>query len=295
MPRNGLYLHASSTARISEADANMREAGSTGENRSSTASGREAKKKPRWLNPAVRHVSSLDAHLPLRERRKRAVFRARKVLEQLVHDDVRLEGNTFTLAEVKTLMAGVSVGGRSLEEHQQVLNQIGAYKMLFQQVEDEQFSCSSENLKTLHARLAFEEALEWGVFRSGPVRIGGTDHKPMHHSRIQDSFDQDMPRILEVEDAHVRAISIFLYVARNQLFWDGNKRTGRLAMNGILLTEGHDVIAVPKKRELEFNERMLEYYDTANPTRIISFMASCSLDETLRETQVEEGAGLTGA
>jgi Fic family protein len=34
------------------------------------------------------------------------------------------------------------------------------------------------------------------------------------------------------------AISLFLQMARIQFFYDGNKRTGRLMMNGVLLTNG---------------------------------------------------------
>ncbi|MYF29491.1 MAG: hypothetical protein F4029_05085 [Gammaproteobacteria bacterium] len=37
---------------------------------------------------------------------RRACFRVRKVLEGIVHDTVALEGNPFTLPEVKTLLDG---------------------------------------------------------------------------------------------------------------------------------------------------------------------------------------------
>ncbi len=44
--------------------------------------------------------------------RDRAVFRVRKTLENFVYDTVVLEGNPLTFPEVKTLMDGVTVGGR---------------------------------------------------------------------------------------------------------------------------------------------------------------------------------------
>ena len=70
-------------------------------------------------------------------------------------------------------------------------------------------------------------------------------------------------------------------VARQQFFWDGNKRTGRLLMNGMLLSEGRDAICIPVKRRLEFNQKMLAFYETADGGPMLAFLASCSLDKTL--------------
>lgn len=55
--------------------------------------------------------------------RARAIFRARKALDEVVFDTVALEGNPLTFPEVKTLLEGVTVGGRRVEDAEQVLNQ----------------------------------------------------------------------------------------------------------------------------------------------------------------------------
>jgi Fic family protein len=39
-------------------------------------------------------------------------------------------------------------------------------------------------------------------------------------------------------------------MARIQFFYDGNKRTGRLMMNGVLLTNGLPVINLPASKQL---------------------------------------------
>ena len=44
-----------------------------------------------------------SAHAP---NRRHACFRVRKILEGVVYDTVALEGNPFTLSEVKTLLDG---------------------------------------------------------------------------------------------------------------------------------------------------------------------------------------------
>ena len=53
-------------------------------------------------------------------------------------------------------------------------------------------------------------------------------------------------------------------------------------MNGMLLSKGHDAICVPGKRQLEFNEKMLGFYDTGDPEPMMLFLASCCLDTGLR-------------
>ena len=64
-------------------------------------------------------------------------------------------------------------------------------------------------------------------------------------------------------------------MARNQFFFDGNKRTGRLMMNGVLLAHGLPVINLPAKRQLEFNELMLDFYISNNEDKMQRFMLSC--------------------
>ena len=63
-------------------------------------------------------------HTTTRPNKARAIFRARKALEEIVYDTVALEGNPFTFPEVKTLMEGITVGGRRTEDAEQVLNAV---------------------------------------------------------------------------------------------------------------------------------------------------------------------------
>ena len=72
--------------------------------------------------------------------RRRACFRVRKALEGIVYDTVALEGNPFTLPEVKTLLDGITVGGHRIEDERQVLNQAASWKALLRQVEGGNFT-----------------------------------------------------------------------------------------------------------------------------------------------------------
>ncbi len=64
-------------------------------------------------------------------------------------------------------------------------------------------------------------------------------------------------------------------MARNQFFWDVNKRTGRFMMNGILLDAGLPIINVPASRQQEFNQLMLNFYSDGDMTDMNQFLRSC--------------------
>jgi Fic family protein len=69
-------------------------------------------------------------------------------------------------------------------------------------------------------------------------------------------------------------------MARSQFFYDVNKRMGRFIMNGLLLSNGYPAINLPAKRQLEFNQLMLNFYDTGDQKSMNAFMRSC-LDDRL--------------
>ena len=215
--------------------------------------------------------------------RERALFRARKALAGIVHDTVALEGNPMTFPEVQTLIDGTTVGGHRVEDAEQVLNQAASWERLLRLASEGRFEPDAETACALNALVARNEALEWGRFRTGDVSIAGTDRRPPPADGLAERFDAAMNDIGRIPCPFSGAMCAYLAVARDQFFWDGNKRTGRLLMNGMLLSEGFDAICVPAKRQLEFNRKMIGFYDTADAGPMMRFLASCSLDRELRE------------
>ena len=215
---------------------------------------------------------------------RRACFRVRKILEGIVHDTVALEGNPFTLPEVKTLLEGVTVGGHRVEDERQVLNQAASWKALLAQAEDGTFALDKANWCALHNLVAREEALAWGAFRTGEVTNAGTSYEPPSWEGLDAIFAAGRAALQSISSLHERAIATFLFGALHQFFYDGNKRTARLMMNGTLLAGGEDAISVPAARRLQFNEAMIRFYDSRDGTEMMAFMAECSLDRTLRAT-----------
>ena len=208
----------------------------------------------------------------------KAIMLARRQLSELVWDAVNLEGINVTLPEVQTLLEGVTIGGHRVSDQQIVLNQVTAWRTLFEWIEKGKFELSAEKACALHLIAAKDEALEWGRFRSGGVTIAGTDYMPPGAQELPALFKKMVEEALGLEDIYDQAIFVFLTMARVQFFYDVNKRMGRFMMNGILLNAGFPAINLPAKKKLEFNRLMLEFYSSGDQQPMNTFLRSC-LDE----------------
>lgn len=58
------------------------------------------------------------------------LFTAKRMHSELVYNMTKLEGNPYTYAEVKTLLDGITVGGRKLSDQEQVLRVSRAWEAL---------------------------------------------------------------------------------------------------------------------------------------------------------------------
>ena len=75
-----------------------------------------------------------------------------------------------------------------------------------------------------------------------------------------------------------RAMAFFLFAALQQFFFDGNKRTGRFMMNGVLMSHGMDAISVPAAKAQAFNEKMVRFYLSKDASGMMAFLAGCHPD-----------------
>ena len=60
-----------------------------------------------------------------------------------------------------------------------------------------------------------------------------------------------------------------------QIDFDGNRRTARFMMNGVLMSNGLDAISVPAARAQEFNENMVRFYVGKDATEMMGFLIEC--------------------
>ena len=204
--------------------------------------------------------------------KQHAFMLAQKDKIDFIYNTSALEGNAMTYPEVQTLLEGVTVGGHKLSDEQQILNQNRSVNLLFELIEDDLFTLDKITVLKLHEKVAFEEALSWGAFRDGGVNIGGTDYLPPKADELDEVFEKGIDEIKKITHPIVRAISYFLFGAKCQFFYDGNKRTSRLIMNGLLLSDGYPILNIKAKDKLSFNRKMITFYDGEAIGKSIEFL-----------------------
>jgi len=221
------------------------------------------------------------------------------MLPEFVWDASVLEGNPFTFPEVKTLLDGVTVGGRKISDQEQVLNLAESSNRLLAMVKHGQFELSKSVFTELNGIVARKEALEWGVFRGEGQETNYTpDISLGEHGRyrplptlpgapeLNRVFREGIAALQECAPFE-RATAVFLFGALQQFFFDGNKRTSRFMMNGILMSHGIDAISVPAAKAQDFNEKMVRFYLTKDATEMIDFLASCHPDLAARPKDLD--------
>ena len=198
-------------------------------------------------------------------------------LSQWVCDAVNLEGIDYTLSQVQAILRGKFSQKYSLSDQTITLNQAHAWQFLFSAIQSNEFSLSKAFVCQLHDIAAKEEALTWGGFRQGDVTIAGTDYRPPASNTLDAHWQSVVfdTAHLSVDQCYKKAIGLFLDMARLQFFYDVNKRMGRFMMNGILLSCGYPAINLPAKRQLQFNQLMLDFYQNQDKKPMTDFMLSC--------------------
>ena len=71
---------------------------------------------------------------------------------------------------------------------------------------------------------------------------------------------KELERIRKVEDPVERALEYFAYGCKQQLFWDGNKRTSTIVASKILIGAGEGILTIGKDHAEEFNTALNNWY-----------------------------------
>lgn len=154
-----------------------------------------------------------------------------------------IEGNTLTVAETKMILSdGITIGGKTLREHFEVVNHQKAISYL-EELVDQQSCLRSIDLLNIHGLVLHNIMDEFaGRIRQGMVRIIGANFTPPNAGKVSGLLDElvsyvnnnpsDFDIVTLASVFHHRFVWIHPFV-------DGNGRTARLAMNIILLRSGY--------------------------------------------------------
>jgi hypothetical protein len=234
----------------------------------------------RSVVPAV-----IPTHTP-----SQAIASFEQTLALFVWSALRFELNKIPYYMVNLLIAQTVGGNRNPElspsDFEQAQNYVKAAKHLIQMLKGNAFTLSKQTFCDLQAMVAENEALEWGILRGEGSIISTTSVSlsdgRMYYPHPTLSGAPVLNLVLSNSLSHLselppfeRALAVFLFGAYQQFFYDGNKRSSRLMMNGVLLSHGIQAISIPVSRESEFNNLMVDFYISADATRMMMFLIDC--------------------
>ena len=168
-----------------------------------------------------------------------------------------IEGNTLTLRETKVVLEGITIGGKSVREHLEVINHKEAILFLEELVKNNS-SISEWNIKNIHALiLKGIDNNNAGKYRLENVRISGATQIPIDYIKVPEAMEKLMIEYENWDDYHPLIKSALLHgeFVFIHPFVDGNGRTARLLMNFEAMKNGYLPIII------KANVRA-KYYDT---------------------------------
>lgn len=199
-----------------------------------------------------------------------SAFLAKKKWDENIYCGMKMENRAVTFPQTQTILNGVNVPNVQLDDIQAILNMRDAWKYLLNSLGE---PLTLDYLCKLNEYIARNEALEWGKLRTGTVGISGTEYIPPIPNR--ENTVQELNAILNSDTAATeKALNIFTWGTRKQLFWDGNKRTSLTAANKILIEAGAGILTVTDKYMERFNELLLDYYNTGVADKLKDFLYS---------------------
>jgi fido (protein-threonine AMPylation protein) len=184
-----------------------------------------------------------------------------RLIIELSWKSSRIEGNTYTLLDTeKLILEAQEATGHDKSEAVMILN----HKDAFNFIRDNQNEFKDFNLKYLekvHSMLVEGLGVSKGL-RNSLVGITGSRYRPLDNIfKIKEAVTSLSQAINRAKDPYTKAILALVGISYIQPFEDGNKRTGRLMANAILLAYGCTPLSYRSVEENEYREAILVFYE----------------------------------
>ncbi|UOE58943.1 Fic family protein [Priestia filamentosa] len=190
-----------------------------------------------------------------------------KLLLEWTYNTNAIEGNTLTLNETKVVLEGITVGGKTMREHLEVINHRDAIAYVEEIVQKGEL-LTEWQIKSLHRLVLKGIDDEYaGVYRDQQVFIAGAKHTPPAPYLIKEQMEQlikwyedEAQKLHPVErGAMLHAIFVGIHP-----FIDGNGRTSRLLLNLELMKAGFPAIVIKVENRLAYYEALDKSHTTQN-------------------------------
>jgi len=173
----------------------------------------------------------------------------------------KIEGNTYTLLDTeKLIMERKKAEGKTEQEARMILNHKDAFDFIYKKPENFK-TITRKNLDELHTILIKDLGIDAG-FRKDAVGITGSIYRPLDNiHQINDAVEVLASAISQIKSPYAKALLALIGISYIQPFADGNKRTGRLMADALLLAYGLPPLSYRSTDENDYREATLSFYE----------------------------------
>ena len=203
------------------------------------------------------------------------IFWAKRNLVDYIWKSANLEGIGVTFPETQTIVEGISVQGKSIDDINSIVQLKHGWQKVFDTIEA---PMDLNYIKKLHLIIGRMTIINSGSLRMDEVRIAGSSYIPS--IPVQDEVENQLSAILSSDKEWTeKALDLMLYLTKGQLFYDGNKRIAMLAANKLLIQHGCGIVSVSQDRLEKFFTLLVSYYeDDLKAEKLKEFLYTECLD-----------------
>ena len=175
-----------------------------------------------------------------------------------IYNSNAIEGNTLTLKETKVVLEGITIGGKTLREHFEVINHAEAILYIEDMIKNKE-ELSEYAVKSIHSLILKNiDNDNAGRYRKQNVIISGAAHTPPDYVLVQEKMEEfinwyktcnNMHPVLKASKIHVDFVGIHPFI-------DGNGRVSRLIMNLELLKSGYQAVSIRNDKKSAYYEAL---------------------------------------
>ncbi|MBV6373010.1 Fic family protein [Enterococcus casseliflavus] len=204
--------------------------------------------------------------------RKESVYLLKKNIVELVYNAGKFEGLNTTLLQTEEIIKYNRANNVAVDDVLTVVNLKRGFEMLLNDVQEPLLETS----KRINRIVAAEDALFPGEIRTGGVEVSTIQGRYVPPMLTEDEVKNQYDEIMNQEISETeKALRLFLFISKNQIFWDGNKRTALLTANKIMFSQGLGLLSIPESVFAKFNELLSMYYNSdqsSDELKILSFI-----------------------
>lgn len=176
----------------------------------------------------------------------------------------QIEGNTYSLLETERLFKEKEEAqGKPKEDatmllnHKDALDYLLAHKNIARTI-------NLRFLEEVHSLLIKDMGVGRNI-RSRTVGITGTAYKPLDNQyQIKEAVERMCDTINARDNGFEKALLAVALISYIQPFEDGNKRTGRMVSNALLIEEGICPLSYRSVDSIDYKKAMLLFYEQNN-------------------------------